>query len=110
MQNLKQILLLSVFVWSVNDGLAQSTAPYEIETVESETGIFYQAAESECWWRSGYLLDYALIVGGTAGYIIGEDIQSQSNSLIGPSYNPEDRFEFVGDERFSERCEYQHEL
>ena len=91
-------------------GFAQSLQPMDLLQTDDKTGFserylsisFQEGDTGNSWWRSGYLLDYALIVGGTAGYIIGEDIQSQSNSLIGPSYNPEDRFEFVGDERFSE--------
>jgi membrane-associated phospholipid phosphatase len=50
---------------------------------------FSQSDEPSSWWSERYLLDYALVAGGTAGYIIGKELKPRSRSLIGPSYDPD---------------------
>jgi membrane-associated phospholipid phosphatase len=48
-----------------------------------------RSQEAASWWSKRYLIDYSLVVGGTAGYIIGKDLEPRSRSLIGPSYDPD---------------------
>jgi len=56
----------------------------------------------DSWWSRRYLLDYLLVTGGTAGYIIGKGLTPRSSSLIGPSFDRNNPEEIFNNERFSE--------
>lgn len=88
--------------------LNKSNSLYPIEYLmthptDNEVRINFRSTDdNRNWWSRRYLIDYGLIVSGTAGYVIGKDLKPRRNSLIGPSFDSGNRFEFVGDQRFSE--------
>ncbi len=54
------------------------------------------------WWSSRYLIDYALVAGGITGYAIGKDLDPRSNSMIGPSYDPDNLIELFQSDELNE--------
>lgn len=59
-------------------------------------------SNNEGWWSKRYLVDYSLIIGGTAGYIIGKGLDPREQSIIGPSFDRENPADVFLDDRFSE--------
>lgn len=57
--------------------------------------------ESNRWWTPRYLIDYALVTGGIAGYAIGKDLVPQSKSMIGPTYNPDNLLELFESDKLN---------
>ena len=53
-----------------------------------DEGAQEQSRMDMSWWSPRYLVDYGLVVGGIAGYVIGEDITPRQQAMIGPSYDP----------------------
>jgi hypothetical protein len=45
---------------------------------------------SESWWTPWYLVDYGLILAGTAGYVGGQAMWPRDNAIIGTRYDPDD--------------------
>lgn len=89
---------------SLNENLSISASEFLMtdQTVKTDRELLRLNVESSDWWSRRYLVDYGLIVGGTVGYVIGKDLRPRRNSLVGPSFDPENPFEYVGDRRFSE--------
>jgi membrane-associated phospholipid phosphatase len=56
----------------------------------------------DSWWSRRYLIDYMLIAGGTAGYIIGKGLTPRSSSLFGPSFDRNNPEEIFNSDRFGE--------
>jgi len=54
------------------------------------------------WWSARYLIDYAFITGGIIGYAIGKDLVPRSNSVIGPSYDPDNLIELFQSNELNE--------
>ena len=61
---------------------ATALADLDDETVQHESHLE--------WWTPSYLVDYGIVAGGIAGYIIGERISPRRRAMIGPSYDPLD--------------------
>lgn len=54
------------------------------------------------WWTRRYLLDYAIVTAGFTGYLIGKDLKPRNNSMIGPSYDPDNLLNLFDSDKLSE--------
>ncbi|MCC5913283.1 MAG: phosphatase PAP2 family protein [Balneolaceae bacterium] len=53
------------------------------------------------WWTRRYLLDYAIVTAGFTGYLIGKDLEPRSNSMIGPTYDPENLLDLFDSDKLN---------
>lgn len=81
--------------------------PSHVLGAEAASPVDTLRTEGGDWWVPSHLLDYALVAGGTAGYIVGRRLPPRSEPLWGPAYDPADPatvFEAEGiQRRFRER-------
>ena len=80
--------------------IAQDPQMWNISYSDEVNAIEMQ--EPSSWWSKRYLIDYALVAGGTAGYIIGKDLDPRSRSIIGPSYDPDNLLELFRSDNLNE--------
>lgn len=77
------LFVVAVFLFSlVFASTALASASDETSQAESSFDLD--------WWTPRYLVDYGIVAGGIAGYVIGEDLSPRRQAMIGPSYNPDD--------------------
>ena len=74
----------------------------EAERVTGFSNLKFRNENHSGWWTQRYLLDYALIAGGTTGYIIGKGITPSWDARVGPSFDPNNPAAIFGDDTFSE--------
>ena len=60
------------------------------------------------WWSRGYLVDYAVVAAGGAGYLAGRRITPRSDPLWGPAYDPRAPQEVLGAEGVQHRYRDRH--
>lgn len=82
-----QLTLLAVFVWAFSLNAQQLHYTGSAFNQQLENNVTFQQTD-DGWWTKQYLVDYALVVGGFTGYLVGKDLVPRQNSMIGPSYEP----------------------
>ena len=87
MQSLRlSLALISLLAAFSISSVALAEVPAEFD---GESAIEVEA-EPQDWWEPSYLIDYGVILTGTAGYLIGENLTPRGQALIGPQYDPDD--------------------
>ena len=89
------ILITTMIGFSSLSLAQQKDRIFQAEVLTADESWFDERSGNDIgqWWTPRYLVDYALVAGGIAGYAIGKDIVPQSNSMIGPSYDPDNLIE-----------------
>lgn len=98
------IFIATVVAFSSTLQAQQKDRLYQAEALLADESWLVERAGNDIgqWWTPRYLVDYALVAGGIAGYAIGKDLVPQSNSMIGPSYDPDNLLELFESDQLNE--------
>lgn len=65
------------------------------------------ATATDGWWDTHYLVDYGLIAGGAAAFVIAHQLTPNPKALFGPQFDPDNPTEIL-DDKYADRLGRQH--